>query len=374
MTLSNIIKLKTNDGLDVIDFLVEVMHDCYEDFQICHRLQAAKLLTTYGNEDAPYFIDDNPREPRSNRNGRKPKRPTKFDTELARVIKEDTRDGRSIARFLINVMEGELKSFKPHHRMSAARELLDRGFGKSARSRKNHPSTPPKQACRTPPLPGERAGVRACPGLDPGAKSPPTTTSLLNPTTPRNPPLTPHSSPLTPQPKEHTLRAPRNSSPNPRIHKFTQLTNDIRHDPSHISTQTTSTRPSTNSLRTSETLRSNYLQYNGDEVTEGVIDLDPIGLDRIHFRAKLSIDPIDELEIRDFSGSLDRRDAATGMFITTSDFTDVARSAAETITTENRPIRLVDGTELARYLASLKMERKTASAHKPEENHPNQHT
>ena len=142
MTLSNLIKLKTNDGEAVIDFLIDVMHDHYEDFQICHRLQAARLLTTYGNEDAPYFIDDNPREPRSNRNGRKPKRPTKFDTELARLIKEDTDGGRSIARFLINVMEGELTSFKPHHRISAARELLNRGFGKSAPKRKHPPTHP----------------------------------------------------------------------------------------------------------------------------------------------------------------------------------------------------------------------------------------
>ena len=59
MTLSQIIKLRTNDGRDVIDFLVEVMQDRYEDFQMCHRLQAARLLTTYGNEDAPDFIDDN---------------------------------------------------------------------------------------------------------------------------------------------------------------------------------------------------------------------------------------------------------------------------------------------------------------------------
>ena len=35
------------------------MQDRYEDFQICHRLQAARLLTTYGNEDAPNFIEDN---------------------------------------------------------------------------------------------------------------------------------------------------------------------------------------------------------------------------------------------------------------------------------------------------------------------------
>ena len=136
MTLSQIIKLRTNNGRDVIDFLVDVMHDRYDDFQMTHRLQAARLLTTYGNEDAPNFIDDNTTDSSSNTGPRKPRRPTRFDTELARVIRDDTGDGRSIARFLTNVMDGELKSFRPHHRISAARELLDRGFGKSAREEK----------------------------------------------------------------------------------------------------------------------------------------------------------------------------------------------------------------------------------------------
>ena len=142
MTLSQIIKLRTDSGGDIVDFLVDVMQDQYEDFRICHRLQAARLLTTYGNEDAPNFIaettpDSSPRRDRPNS-----KRQTKFDTELARLIREDTGDGRSIARFLVNVMEGEIRSFRPHHRMAAARELLNRGFGKSARTEaRGHPQT-----------------------------------------------------------------------------------------------------------------------------------------------------------------------------------------------------------------------------------------
>ena len=89
MTLAQIIKLKTDDGLAIVNFLMDVMQDKYKDFQICHRLQAAKLLTTYGNEDAPDFIDDNPQEPQPNRNRRRPRRQSKFDEELARVIRED---------------------------------------------------------------------------------------------------------------------------------------------------------------------------------------------------------------------------------------------------------------------------------------------
>ena len=138
MTLSQIIKLRTNDGLAIVDFLLEVMQDRYDDFRICHRLQAARLLNTYGNEDSPNFIAENSQEPRSDRHNPRPSRPSKFDTELARLIREDTDDGRSIARFLVYVMEGELESFRPHHRMAAARELLDRGFGKSARTGPTH--------------------------------------------------------------------------------------------------------------------------------------------------------------------------------------------------------------------------------------------
>ena len=145
MTLSQIIKLRTDSGGDIVDFLVDVMQDQYEDFRICHRLQAARLLTTYGNEDASNFIaettpDSSPRRDRPNS-----KRQTKFDTELARLIREDTGDGRSIARFLVNVMVGELRSFRPHHRMAAARELLNRGFGKPA-----HTEPEPARHARTP--------------------------------------------------------------------------------------------------------------------------------------------------------------------------------------------------------------------------------
>ena len=183
MTLSQIIKLRTNSGRDIVDFLVDVMQDRFKDFRICHRLQAARLLATYGNEDAPNFIADNTSDtPTAHRNGSKATRKTKFDTELARVIREDTEDGRSIARFLVNVMEGELRTFKPHNRISAARELLDRGFGKSARTTPNRRSgegrNPEATSTVHPepvegPTPNRRSGEgTACPVLDTGSLLP----------------------------------------------------------------------------------------------------------------------------------------------------------------------------------------------------------
>ena len=43
-------------------------------------------------------------------------------------MREETDDGRDAVRFLVDVMQGSLEGFKPHHRLAAARELLHRGF------------------------------------------------------------------------------------------------------------------------------------------------------------------------------------------------------------------------------------------------------
>ena len=133
MNLSHRIQAKTDNGDTVIDFLIEVMTDERPDFKICHRLDAAKLLTKYGRDEAIDFILDNPREPSRSRKSSGPSEESEFDIVLAKKIRESTDDGASVVRFLINVMQGELKVFGPQHRMAAARDLLSRGFGKSAR-------------------------------------------------------------------------------------------------------------------------------------------------------------------------------------------------------------------------------------------------
>ena len=151
MTLPTIIQDRTNDGTDIVDFLVAVMRNELAGFKPCHRLDAAKLLVKYERDEALNFtLDYIPDPPRSRSDSGSSDDPY-FDRKLAKVIQESTDDGRSVCRFLINVMDGELKAFKPHHRISAARELLSRGFGKSgARASRphkdsSHPSTPNTQ-------------------------------------------------------------------------------------------------------------------------------------------------------------------------------------------------------------------------------------
>ena len=134
MTLPSIIRDRTNDGIAIVDFLFAVMRNELAGFKPCHRLDAAKLLVKYELDEAINFSLENPLEPSRRRSDSGSPQDTYFDTKLAKVIRESTDDGRSVCRFLINVMDGELKAFKPHHRISAARELLSRGFGNGARA------------------------------------------------------------------------------------------------------------------------------------------------------------------------------------------------------------------------------------------------
>ena len=329
MTLAQIIKIRTDDGRTIVDFLLDVMQDRYKDFRICHRLQAARLLTTYGNEDAPSFIVDNSQDLQSDGDRRKSRRPTKFDTELARVIRNDTDDGRSIARFLVNVMEGELTSFRPHQRMAAARELLDRGFGKSAR----------KESTEGDPL------VHPEP-----VEGPEPSTDDTNKIT------------VIPESDESQFRQPTNQItpiPESQFRQSTDLLDTLVHLQPERFEQTV--------LDLLESIgygRGHHLGSSGDGGIDGIIDQDALGIDKLYVQAKRWAKPVGEPEIRNFSGSLDPHGATKGLLITTSDFTDRARRTAETISSGNKHIRLIDGTELAQLMISVDMGRRNAPAHR----------
>ena len=84
----------------------------------------------------------------------------------------------------------------------------------------------------------------------------------------------------------------------------------------------------------------------GDGGIDGVIDQDPLGLDRVYLQAKrYKLDsPVSEPEIRAFSGSLGAAKASKGVFVTTSFFTRPAQEFAE-----RHPFKmvLIDGPQLA---------------------------
>lgn len=88
---------------------------------------------------------------------------------------------------------------------------------------------------------------------------------------------------------------------------------------------------------------------SGDGGVDGVIDQDPLGLDRIYVQAKRYADGnnVGAGAIRDFFGSLDRFKASKGLFVTTSTFSTSARETADLL---SKRIVLIDGSQLSRLM------------------------
>ena len=142
MSLAQLVQSNTQDGHTIIDFLIDVMHGRLNHFKPCHRLSAARMLIIYGHQDADDFITDNsPADPFTRPATRRSLRIAGVNPELARLVKSQTDGGRTIIDFIVAVMEGRVREARPHHRMAAARDLLERGFGKLPHRRL---PTPPK--------------------------------------------------------------------------------------------------------------------------------------------------------------------------------------------------------------------------------------
>ena len=83
---------------------------------------------------------------------------------------------------------------------------------------------------------------------------------------------------------------------------------------------------------------------SGDGGIDGIIKQDKLGLDAIYVQAKRWKDVVGSPEIMKFSGSLTKRHANRGVFITTSTFT---RDALDFVEAMPQKIVLLDGKQLA---------------------------
>ena len=137
-SLADIVREETEDGRLIVRFLIDVMQGLLEQSKPCHRLDAARQLLTLGFHTAQSFIDANTPASSPQKKLRALRvlgvETTPLHRELAALIREETDNGRTTVRFLVDVMQGKIPDFKPHHRLSAAKELLRRGF--------HAPSTP----------------------------------------------------------------------------------------------------------------------------------------------------------------------------------------------------------------------------------------
>ncbi|MGB9092278.1 MAG: restriction endonuclease [Pseudomonas farsensis] len=88
-------------------------------------------------------------------------------------------------------------------------------------------------------------------------------------------------------------------------------------------------------------------QATNDDGIDGIIKEDKLGLDVIYLQAKRWTNTVHRPEIDKFIGALTRQRARKGVFITTSDFSDGARTAALGLDIK---VVLIDGVELARLM------------------------
>ena len=95
--------------------------------------------------------------------------------------------------------------------------------------------------------------------------------------------------------------------------------------------------------------QSTHVGKTGDGGIDGIINEDPLGLEKIYLQAKryapenkINID-----QIRSFAGSLDERRARKGIFVTTSSFVSSAYDYAEK---SPKSLVLIDGDELTRLM------------------------
>ncbi len=90
--------------------------------------------------------------------------------------------------------------------------------------------------------------------------------------------------------------------------------------------------------------RAEVTGKSGDEGIDGIIQEDKLGLDMVYIQAKKWDNSVGPGEIDKFVGSLMRKKATKGVFITSGTYTNGARNAAREAAVK---VRLIDGEELA---------------------------
>ena len=129
MSLSRYIRDNTDDGKIVARVLIDVLEGRLDGTKVGHRLTAARLLTIYGHEDADDFIAD--KTPDVSDRDWSQRVQVEVDSAISSYIKQRSDGGREICQFLIDVVKGEIEGIHVGHRVWAAKELLNRAYGKS---------------------------------------------------------------------------------------------------------------------------------------------------------------------------------------------------------------------------------------------------
>ena len=161
-TLADIVREKTNNGEVIVDFYLDVVRGKLDDdgFEVCHRLEAAEQLQAIAPGLVSEYIaqltgvecshvllrkrtrdlDCIPREDRAPLPSRDSARARhqaleylasaleapslREDPRVAGIVRGSTDHGKTVVSFLLHVMHGVVRGFRPRQRVDAASELL----------------------------------------------------------------------------------------------------------------------------------------------------------------------------------------------------------------------------------------------------------
>ena len=140
-SLAEIVRQETDGGRLIVRFYLGVAYGDIEGFRDFHRAAAARRI----DKIAPGLVKEylleyhNAQVRESMRGSRFPmgsiepmqtegaepvqRGPNAFQRRLRQIVRKETAGGRNIVLFLIDVMDGTITGFKPHHRLEAAKEL-----------------------------------------------------------------------------------------------------------------------------------------------------------------------------------------------------------------------------------------------------------
>ena len=137
--LRNIVLEETNDGRDVVRYLKSVFMEfedapslfglSHKEYTRTHKIAAARILSRLGLEEGKRYLKrtyvQTPFKRVHPEDEDLPKREMAASTsELYRLVKKETNDGRDIIIRFVGIMKGHYPGYKPHLRLAAAKELV----------------------------------------------------------------------------------------------------------------------------------------------------------------------------------------------------------------------------------------------------------
>ena len=135
--LQQIVREETDDGREVVRFMKQAMNGLFPNFTPHHQLMAGRVLAILCIEQGIEFVESvkKPSVPRTRDSAQRRATGDETDAalsaaekEIAGYVRKLTGGGRRMIKFLIEAMEGGIKSFSPSLRIAAGKELIGYAF------------------------------------------------------------------------------------------------------------------------------------------------------------------------------------------------------------------------------------------------------